>query len=304
MPMNWKRASRQHAEYTGEARRSRRSQLLVRLVVTALVMFIGMSGYQILERFLFPQISTLQSDIIMVFLSAVVATVLVYLVIGKSYRVLDNLSEENVMRRTSEEMLLKVFRANPDWLIIGRVSDGVYIDVNEAFLRMTGYSKEEVIAHSSLSLGIWVNPEDRNRLITTLRKDGRVSNHEVSFRMKSGEIRYMLQSAELIDLRGMECMISVCKDITDRKKAAEERERLINQLGEALSKVMTLSGFLPICTKCKKVRDNQGRWSNLDPYIRTHSNAKFRHSICPDCAKEVYAAMELDSDIEKKCALN
>ena len=300
MPMNWKKATRQNDAGAGQApRRSRRHQLMVRLLLTAVIMFFGMSAYQFLEHFMLPWVTPLQSDIINVLLSTMVATVVAYFVINKSYTLLEQLSEENFMRRTSEEMLSKLFRANPDWVIIGRLSDGSYIDVNEAFLRMTGYTKEEITGHSSLDLGIWVDPEERNKLIDALRKEGRVSNHEVTYRMKSGQTRFMLQSAELIDLSGQECIISVCKDITALKLAAEERERLVNQLGEALSKVMQLSGFLPICTSCKRVRDNHGHWSQLDPYIHNHKKAKFRHSICPECAKEVHAKIFGDTEIKK-----
>jgi PAS domain S-box-containing protein len=77
-------------------------------------------------------------------------------------------------------------------------------------------------------------------------------------------------------------------DITERKRAEEERERLIVELREALSKVKLLSGFIPICASCKKIRNDKGYWEQMELYIRDHSEAEFSHSICPECAEKLY----------------
>jgi PAS domain S-box-containing protein len=74
----------------------------------------------------------------------------------------------------------------------------------------------------------------------------------------------------------------------ERKQAEEERERLILELREALSKVKTLSGLLPICASCKKIRNDKGYWEQMEVYIRDHSEADFSHSICPECAERLY----------------
>jgi hypothetical protein len=74
------------------------------------------------------------------------------------------------------------------------------------------------------------------------------------------------------------------RDITERKRAEEELERLISELQEALSKVKTLSGLLPICASCKKIRDDKGYWNRIEVYIRNHSEADFTRGLCPDCA--------------------
>jgi hypothetical protein len=73
-----------------------------------------------------------------------------------------------------------------------------------------------------------------------------------------------------------------------RKQAREERERLIAELQKALSEVNKLSGLLPICASCKKIRDDKGYWNQIESYIRDHSEAEFSHGICPDCAKKLY----------------
>ena len=70
--------------------------------------------------------------------------------------------------------------------------------------------------------------------------------------------------------------------------AAKERENIILDLQAALAEVMTLRGIIPICSSCKKVRDDKGYWNQIESYIRDHSEADFSHSICPECAKELY----------------
>jgi len=70
-----------------------------------------------------------------------------------------------------------------------------------------------------------------------------------------------------------------------------ERQRLINELEKALSKVKTLSGLLPICSSCKRIRDDKGYWNQIESYIHKHSEAEFSHSICPDCVKKLYPEM-------------
>ena len=78
------------------------------------------------------------------------------------------------------------------------------------------------------------------------------------------------------------------RDIDDRKRAEEERGRLIEELQQALVRVRTLSGLLPICASCKKIRDDHGYWNQIESYIRDHSEAQFTHGLCPDCVARLY----------------
>ena len=82
--------------------------------------------------------------------------------------------------------------------------------------------------------------------------------------------------------------VHVSKDITERKNLEQEREKLILELQAALVKVKTLSGLLPICASCKKIKDDQGYWKQIESYIREHSEAEFTHGVCPECAKKLY----------------
>jgi PleD family two-component response regulator len=80
-------------------------------------------------------------------------------------------------------------------------------------------------------------------------------------------------------------------EIEQRKKAEAEQTRLIGQLQEALAQVKQLSGLLPICANCKKIRDDDGYWNQVDDYIGCYSDVKFSHGICPDCVKKLYPDM-------------
>jgi PAS domain S-box-containing protein len=73
-----------------------------------------------------------------------------------------------------------------------------------------------------------------------------------------------------------------------RRQEQEEREKLIGELQEALAKVKTLSGFIPICASCKKIRDDKGFWNQLEAYLSAHSEIEFSHSLCPDCARRLF----------------
>lgn len=86
---------------------------------------------------------------------------------------------------------------------------------------------------------------------------------------------------------------SLREEIKDHKKAEKEKEKLIVELRKAVYEVKTLGGLLPICASCKRIRDDKGYWNQLESYIRQHSNAEFSHSVCPDCAKELYPELDL-----------
>ena len=108
-------------------------------------------------------------------------------------------------------------------------------------------------------------------------------------RRNNGEFPVSLSLSVIKDDRqNVVSVVGVVRDISQRKQAEEEREKLIAELQSALAEVKTLTGFIPICAACKKIRDDQGYWNQIEAYVQEHSNAEFSHSICPDCIKELY----------------
>ena len=82
--------------------------------------------------------------------------------------------------------------------------------------------------------------------------------------------------------------IGIALDITEQKQLETQRERLIEELRNALTHIKTLRGLLPICGSCKKIRDDRGSWKQIETYISDHSDAKFSHGICPECVQKLY----------------
>jgi hypothetical protein len=91
-------------------------------------------------------------------------------------------------------------------------------------------------------------------------------------------------------------MIVIVMDISERRKNQRERENLIANLEEALANVKTLRGLIPICSSCKKIRDDRGYWNFLEQYIMQHSEAVISHGLCPECAKRLYPGV-FDKDV-------
>jgi hypothetical protein len=81
-------------------------------------------------------------------------------------------------------------------------------------------------------------------------------------------------------------------DITKRKEIEADREKLIDKLQDALNKIKTLRGIIPICASCKKIRDDKGYWNQLESYIKEHSEANFSHGICPECIEKLYPELQ------------
>lgn len=129
-------------------------------------------------------------------------------------------SEESL--RISEEKFFKIFRSSPDWIAISRISDGRYLDVNEAYLKTTGFTREEVIGKTPFELGLYTDEQDRRKLFDVLKEEGRMLEQEMIFRMKSGESRTVQRSAETIEIAGEQLAISIVRDITEQKRSKEE----------------------------------------------------------------------------------
>ena len=150
----------------------------------------------------------------------------------------------------SEATFYRAFRSGPDWVIISTIEDGFYIDVNDAFLRSTGYRREEVIGRTAAELDIWADPRERALMVEKLHDEGAARNMEVRFRMKSGETRYVLWSSEVIDFGGEKCLIAVAHDITERREAEERRLERVKQKGPAtlITQLgLTMAGSILLC---------------------------------------------------------
>ncbi|HAJ61141.1 MAG TPA: hypothetical protein DCP31_19350, partial [Cyanobacteria bacterium UBA8543] len=171
------------------------------------------------------------------------------------------LQQEIRYRQQAEEKFALAFRSSPYPITISTLTEGRYLEVNDSFCRISGYELDEIIGHTAFELNIWVNPEDRDRTIQMLREKGTVRSQEIDFRTKSGDIRTMLLSTEIIYLYGQACLLSISNDITKRKQAEEEL-RTSEERFRTLVNQATDSIFL-IAPEGKLIDVNQRACENL-----------------------------------------
>lgn len=127
--------------------------------------------------------------------------------------------------QNSEAKFSAIFHASPDSININRLDDAVFVDVNEGFTAMLGYSAEDVIGKSSTAMGIWVNVEDRARLAHQLKELGWINNLEAHLRKKDGSLLIALVSSRLIELDGVLCTLNIARDITELRHAEQEKQK-------------------------------------------------------------------------------
>ena len=190
------------------------------------------------------------------------------------------------------EKFSKAFHSSPYALLLTRLSDGQILEINDGFTALAGYGDAEVLGTTTVDLNLWAQTGDRDAVVAQLAARGRVDGLEFTFRKKSGELLTGLFSAVVIAVGDEPCVLSSIADITARKQAEEERERLVAEREKVLAEIKVLGGLLPICMSCKKIRDDKGYWNQIETYIRSHSQAEFSHSLCPECAHKLYPEYE------------
>jgi PAS domain S-box-containing protein len=164
---------------------------------------------------------------------------------------------------------------------------------------LSGYNVEEAMKHR---LDQILTPESYKRLMEIFEREisfersgqkhgpGWSQTIEQEILRRDGATVWIEVTLNLIyDEEGiLKSIVGIARDITERKLAALEREQLLSELQQALANVKTLSGLLPICANCKKIRDDKGYWNQIESYISEHSEAVFSHGICPECTKQLY----------------
>jgi len=150
----------------------------------------------------------------------------------------------------SENKFSQAFRASPNIISITSANDGKFVEINDSYTRLTGYTREETIGNTSTKIGLWPKDEDRRRMLKILTQKGRVENEEFIFRIKSGELRNWLYSTEKITFNGEPCLISMTTDITELRQT----ELALRESEETFSKVFQGS---PDCIAIVRTKDNK-----------------------------------------------
>ena len=207
---------------------------------------------------------------------------------------------EKMLQQSEERLRLSLAGADLgmwDW----NVESGA-VTFNGRWATMLGYALNEIEPHVS----VWetlLHPDDMPNVMQNLKDhfEGKTDSYTAEHRLrhKSGNWIWVLDSGRVIerDLQGK--AVRACGthlDITERKKSEEERELLISELQNAMRQVKHLSGLLPICMHCKKIRNDDGYWKQIEVYIQENSEAQFSHSICRECAKKHYPDIDIYDD--------
>lgn len=194
-------------------------------------------------------------------------------------------SESEELFRTTVEAM------NEGFVITDAHFNPIYI--NPMLYEMTGYDKGD---RSFMNFKKFYTEESQVKMQGALDeniKSGNGVSLEVQVNRKDGTLIDVLLSGNLLMRNGkLFKTVATFTDISKIKNLEKEHEGIIAQLEEALNSIRTLSGLVPICANCKKIRDDQGYWNRLESYIERHSDAQFSHGLCEDCAEDLYGNKE------------
>lgn len=192
---------------------------------------------------------------------------------------------ENAMSEVSKFLQDRFFDLSLDMLCIAHFS-GHFLKLSAAWERTLGFTRGEL---QSKRMFEFVHPEDRERTLEQnriVRSGGRALGFENRYVCKDGSYRWFRWNA-IADM-DHQLIYSLARDITESKRAEEERERLLRELQSALGEVKELREILPMCMYCKSIRSDQNYWQSVEVYIANHTNAQLSHGICPNCYNNTF----------------
>lgn len=195
--------------------------------------------------------------------------------------------------RESGEFLSRVMQSTTNAIVIidpnARISH-----VNQRCEEISGYSQDELIGHPfSLLFEADEFVLVRGLLGNLTKRDEPLLGMEAKWLRREGGLVPLSWGGALLPGRdGLNSIVFTAEDISKRKQDQEEKEKLIKELQKALAEIQTLRGIIPICTYCKKIRNEEGVWRQLEVYIHDHSSAEFSHGLCPECFEKQMAAID------------
>ena len=177
-------------------------------------------------------------------------------------------------------------------LVVVFDAQGRFLRINQAFEKLTGFSIMDIVGQT-----FWEAMLPKEEGVKIEKLFGQIApgkypkEYQTRIKSKTGRWRTIVWSFTALPReKSVENFIVASGiDITKIIQLEKERERIIKDLKQALGKVRTLSGLLPICSNCKKIRDDKGYWNQIEEYIKKYSEAEFSHGLCPDCAQALYA---------------
>ncbi len=172
------------------------------------------------------------------------------------------------------------------------------VDANPSACAYYGHSRQALLNMKITDINILSEEEIHNEMKKAQSEQKNYFNFR--HRLSNGSIRDVEVFSGPLIVGGNSLLCSIINDISERKIHENERERLIDELQKALDEIKTLEGIVPICSSCKKIRDDKGYWNLLELYIEKHSDASFSHGICPECSEKLYGKEDWYLEMKKK----
>ena len=182
--------------------------------------------------------------------------------------------------KAAQEMEHRFFAESID-LLCFLDFNGYFKRLNPAWERTFGFTREELMSRPFIE---FVHPDDRERTLnqnTAVREGGQARSFENRYLCKDGSFRWLRWNASPDSLENV--IYSVARDVTETKRADAEREELVRELQKTIREVRTLQQILPICSYCRKIRDDENYWHTVETYVSKHTDSRFSHSVCPHC---------------------
>jgi PAS domain S-box-containing protein len=206
-------------------------------------------------------------------------------------------------RREVESKLRSVMEQSPDGILLVDHAANI-VDWNQSLERISGLSPEQLQGMTLRGFHLALQPNSGQSLVTEQAVQSMLDEFNATGQAicadcprertitRSDGTQIVIET-RLFPIRGVRGVAAgcLCRDVTERKRAGEERERLISELQQSLAQVRTLKGLLPICSACKRIRTDEGYWEAVEVYIRDHTAVEFTHSLCPECIKKLYPDM-------------
>lgn len=180
----------------------------------------------------------------------------------------------------------KIFRNSRVGMSVYNAS-GQCIEANEAIGELIGTHRERVLLQNYNDIESWKVSGLFDTAVSAIREKTE-KTMEVTVTTSYGKTVTVACHFTPFLSQARRYLLLVSEDVTERKAAEVEQELLVEKLREALEHVRTLRGIIPICASCKKIRDDEGYWEQIETYVQKHSEADFSHGICPECAKRLY----------------
>lgn len=177
-------------------------------------------------------------------------------------------------------------------------NENKFVFMNDAFTDLFGYTVVEIPDVEHWFRSAYPDEEYRWERIEKWSKINRGAMKNPNFQISRQEITVTCLdgSVRIVEMYGAsreKDFLLIFIDVTERIEADREKKHIVDEFKEILTGIKMLSGLLPICAHCKKIRSGEGYWEQLEMYIQDHSDAEFTHGICPDCAKELYPEFDL-----------